>query len=70
VSLTVVHNAEGKIIAAFRPQGAGKRATPVPLEGQQILEFSDEPEELASLSLGEIGRAHAVDVASGQLVRK
>jgi hypothetical protein len=70
VSLTVIHNAEGKIIAAFRPQGAGRRATPVPLEGQHILEFPDEPEGLASLSVGEIGHAHTVDVASGQLIRK
>jgi hypothetical protein len=69
VSLTVIHNAEGKIIAAFRPHGAGKRATPVQLEGQHILEFSEEPAELASLSVGEIGHAHTVDVASGRLIR-
>jgi hypothetical protein len=70
VSLVVIHNASGKILAAFRPNKEGKTATPVLLEDQHLLEFSDEPEELASLSIGEIGHSHAVDVASGQLVRR
>jgi hypothetical protein len=70
VSLTVIYNTDGKIVAAFRPQGGEKIATPVLLEGQRALEISDEPEELAPLSVREIGNAHAVDLASGRLVRK
>ena len=70
MSLVVIHSTNGKIVAAFRPSKEGKRATPVLLEDQHLLEFSDEPEELASLSIGEIGRSHTVDVASGRLVRR
>jgi hypothetical protein len=71
VPLVVIHSTDGKIVAAFRPRpGEGKHAEPVLLEGQHLFELSDEPDELASLSLAEIGRTHVVDHASGQLVRR
>ena len=70
MALSVIHDDNGKIIAVFRPQAEGRKATPVVLEAQHLLELDDEPDELASLSIGEIGRQHVVDVASRKLVRR
>jgi hypothetical protein len=67
MSLVIIHGADGKILGAFRPQ-EGKRATPALLEGQFLLEFAEEPVHLASLSIGEIGLMHAVDVKLQQLI--
>ena len=70
MSLNVLHDAQGKILAAWRPvAAAAQRGKVVPAANQTLLEI-DEPADLASLSVGQIGRSYAVDLASKKLVRR
>jgi hypothetical protein len=68
-TLVIVHDASGKIHAAFRPVDSGPLTLRAEArDGQFVLEI-DEPPTLAELPIVDVGQKHQVDVGAGRLVK-